>query len=106
MMSKYLKYLQLVLDMKKVQYLFLTIFIFIKPLHSQIIKLEKNDSMKLIKIDELKEDGLVFYKNEYSLSLYNKSNIKFNKKMAISHKYLREEWNIVKNVKKKYTILF
>ncbi len=47
---------------------------------SQIIRIGTSDSVKLIKQEELKEDGLTFYKNEYSLTIYNKENINFNKK--------------------------
>ncbi|SMP22624.1 hypothetical protein [Chryseobacterium profundimaris] len=48
-------------------------------INSQIIKIEKKDTFKLIKKEEFKEDGLMFYKDEYNLVIYNKDNIKYNK---------------------------
>lgn len=54
--------------------------------NAQIIKLEKGDSIKLIKKDELKEDGLTFYKDEYRFIIYNKDNINFNKKKGYKYK--------------------
>ncbi|MFY1046387.1 hypothetical protein [Chryseobacterium sp. GP-SGM7] len=59
--------------------------LFVKP---QIVKLQKDDSIKLIKKDELKEDGLTFYKDEYVLTIYNKDNISFNKKNGYKYKLL------------------
>lgn len=53
--------------------------------NAQIIKLEKGDSIKLIKKEELKEDGLTFYKDEYSFIIYNKDNIIFNKKRGYKY---------------------
>jgi len=44
-----------------------------------ITKITQEDSIKIRKEDELKEDGLVFYKDEYSLSIFSKENIKYNK---------------------------
>ena len=44
-----------------------------------ITQISKEDSIKLRKKDELKEDGLVFYRDEYSLSIFIKENIKHNR---------------------------
>lgn len=46
---------------------------------SQIVRIENSDQYKLAKIKELNEDGLSFYKDEYSLAIYSKENIKYNK---------------------------
>lgn len=46
---------------------------------SQIVRLEYTDKYKLSKIKELNEGGHSFYKDEYSLAIYSKENIKYNK---------------------------
>ena len=60
---------------------FLIFFLFtFDTTYSQIINIEKTDSIILNKKKELKEGNNVFYKNEYSLIVYNKENIVINAK--------------------------
>ncbi len=67
--------------------LLLLIFSFyFENINAQIINIEKGDSIELNKRKELKEDNIVFYKNEYTLILYNKKNIAYNKKNGFTYK--------------------
>ena len=66
---------------------FLIFFLFtFDTTYSQIINIEKTDSIILNKKKELKEGNNVFYKNEYSLIVYNKENISYNNKNGFSYK--------------------
>ena len=62
------------------------IVLFSYNVNAQIIDIKPNDSIKLTKQKELKEDNLIFYKNEFSLIIYNKENIKYNKKNGFTYK--------------------
>ena len=66
---------------------FLIFFLFtFDTTYSQIINIEKTDSIILNKKKELKEGNNVFYKNEYSLIVYNKENISYNNKNGFTYK--------------------
>lgn len=85
----------------------ITIFFFnIKTTQSQVVKLTERDSIILVKKEELHEGGLIFYKDEYSLTLFNRDNAHYNKKNGYEHKTLPDGRRYCEKCKKEYYVFF
>lgn len=66
--------------------LLITFLFYFENINAQIINIEKGDSIELIKKTELKDNNTIFYKNEYTLIIYKKEHIEYNKKNGFSYK--------------------
>lgn len=74
----------------KIYLILFTLIFNLSVLRSQVVKITEKDSIMIKKKKEIHEDGLVFNRNVYSLTIFNLNNIHYNKKNGFNYEEIQD----------------